>query len=119
VGAWAARLLSERGGIIRAVSDASGCILDSSAAGVDVTGLLRHIHAGGSLHQFPHGEPLLRDEIFDVKCDVMVPAALGGVIDGKLFFCTCFCHHAAICSVCTLCLVAQSLLLHFSFVDAR
>lgn len=82
MGAWAARLLSERGGIIRAVSDASGCILDTGAAGINVTNLLRHMHAGGSLHQFPHGQPLLRDEIFGVKCDVMVPAALGGVIDG-------------------------------------
>lgn len=82
VGAWTARLLSERGGIIRAVSDASGCVLDESPQGIDVTALLRHMHRGDALPHYPHGQHLLRDEIFDVPCDVMVPAALGGVIDG-------------------------------------
>ena len=82
VGAWTARLLSERGGIIRAVSDASGCVLDESPQGIDVTKLLRHMHRGDALPHYPHGQQLLRDEIFDVPCDVMVPAALGGVVNG-------------------------------------
>lgn len=80
VGSWTARLLSEQGGIIRAVSDMSGCVYDKSPQGIDVPKLLRHLHRGGLLNQFPEGEKLLGDEIFQVKCDVFVPAAIGGVI---------------------------------------
>lgn len=85
VGAWAARLLSEHGGIIVAISDASGCVYDDSPEGIDVAKLLRHVHRGEPLPLYPHGQHLLRDEIFDAQCDVFVPAALGGVIDGVLY----------------------------------
>lgn len=74
--------MSEQGGIISAVSDASGCVHDGSPKGIDIPRLLRHIHNGGGIPQYPAGEHLLRDEIFNVQCDVFVPAALGGVIDG-------------------------------------
>nr|BAB62311.1 glutamate dehydrogenase [Ulva pertusa] len=80
VGAWAGRLLAEQGGIVKAVSDASGCVYDDGPSGIDVPKLLRHLHRGDDLSKYPHGQQLLRDEIFDVKCDVFVPAALGGVI---------------------------------------
>jgi hypothetical protein len=85
VGAWAARLLNEHGGIIVAISDATGCVHDDSPGGIDVAQLLRHVHRGEPLPKYPHGQHLLRDEIFDIQCDVFVPAALGGVIDGLLY----------------------------------
>lgn len=68
---------------MKAVSDASGCVCDDRPEGIDVPKLLRHLHKGGELSKYPHGQHLLRDEIFDVKCDVFVPAALGGVITGS------------------------------------
>lgn len=84
VGAWAGRLLAEQGGIVKAVSDASGCVYDDRPSGIDVAKLLRHLHRGHDLSKYPHGQQLLRDEIFDVKCDVFVPAALGGVLTGSI-----------------------------------
>lgn len=82
VGSWAARLLEEKGGIIVAVSDASGCILKED--GLDVTSLLRHVKSGGTVMNFADGKAILGQEIFSVPCDVFVPAALGGVITGAL-----------------------------------
>ena len=82
MGAWTARLLAERGGIIVAASDATGCVLDDSPTGIDVPKLLRHMHRGDALSKYAHGQQILRDEIFNVPCDVFVPAALGGCING-------------------------------------
>jgi glutamate dehydrogenase/leucine dehydrogenase len=82
VGAWAARLIIERGGVVAALSDASGCVHDASPAGVNVDRLLRHIGSTGMLTTYPESEQIARDDIFEVNCDVLVPAAIGGVIDG-------------------------------------
>ena len=86
VGAWTARLVAEQGGIISAVSDASGCVYNSSEKGIDIFDMLNHVGKtqGGTLTNYQGGEQIGRDNIFDVKCDVFVPAALGGVIDGAL-----------------------------------
>lgn len=100
--------MHEQGGIVRAVSDASGCVHDGSPKGIDVPKLLLHVHNGGSLTDYTAGERLMRDEIFDVKCDVFVPAALGGVITGAQQrvlaqdCCTCAGHDACKCCACTL-----------------
>lgn len=77
-------MIVEQGGIVKAAADATGCVHDDSSSGIDVAALLRHMQGGGRLGDYARGEKLLRDEIFAVRCDVLVPAALGGVIDGAL-----------------------------------
>lgn len=67
---------------MKAVSDASGCVFNDSPEGIDIQQLLRVVHDTGSLINFKESQHLDREDIFDVKCDIFVPAALGGVING-------------------------------------
>jgi glutamate dehydrogenase (NAD(P)+) len=39
---------------------------------------------GESVSTFPHGQQISHNDLYDVKCDVFVPAAIGGVITGAL-----------------------------------
>ncbi|KAK9805535.1 hypothetical protein WJX72_003871 [[Myrmecia] bisecta] len=78
VGAWAAQLFHEQGGRVIAVSDAFGAI--SNDKGLDIPSLRKHIAAGGQLHTFTEGTAIPKETILTVPCDVLVPAAIGGVI---------------------------------------
>src|SRR5690606_14873116 len=50
-------------------------------AGLDVAALARAIEETGSLADAESGEPVGRDSALELPCDVLVPAAVGGVID--------------------------------------
>lgn len=78
VGSWAAQILHERGGKVVAVADAFGAIANDS--GLDVPVLRKHVQDGHSLASFPDGKAIDKDSILEVACDVLIPAALGGVI---------------------------------------
>jgi len=78
VGSWAAEILHEHGGKVVAVADAFGAIANES--GLDVPALRKHIQDGHSLASFPDGKAADKDTILEVPCDVLIPAALGGVI---------------------------------------
>ncbi|GAB4814483.1 hypothetical protein N2152v2_001529 [Parachlorella kessleri] len=80
VGSWAAQILHEQGGRVVAVSDVNGAIADPE--GLDVPELRRHVDEyGHSLASFPDGESIPKEDILKVPCDVLIPAAIGGVID--------------------------------------
>jgi glutamate dehydrogenase (NAD(P)+) len=79
VGGNAALLLHERGAKIVAVGDAQGAV--QNAAGLDVPALLKHYTERGTVGGFPHGAALDRDIVLEQSCDILIPAALGGVID--------------------------------------
>ena len=81
VGSWFARLAHAEGGRIVAVSDVHGGVFDGE--GLDVPRLVDHVHATGSVVGFARSTPIRNDELLAVDCDVLVPAALGHVIDGK------------------------------------
>lgn len=81
VGAWAAELFEEEKGRVVAVSDAFGATHNDS--GLDVKALRAHVASGGKLADFAGGTAIDKNEILKVDCDVFVPAAIGGVIDGK------------------------------------
>lgn len=81
VGSWVARAGAARGARIVAVQDASGATV--RADGLDVDGLLAAVREGGTVHGFAGGEPASAAEFLDVECDVFVPAALGGMLDGE------------------------------------
>lgn len=78
VGSWAARLFSEAGAKIIAVSDAKGAI--SNRAGLDVPALIEHHRQTGSVAGFAGSEDFSKEKLLGFDADVLIPAALGGVL---------------------------------------
>ncbi|GBG00463.1 glutamate dehydrogenase, partial [Raphidocelis subcapitata] len=81
VGSWAAQILSEHGGTVSAVSDASGAVINEK--GIDVPALRAHIAAGGKLVDFTGAGRMPAGELLTVPCDVLMPAAIGGVLTAE------------------------------------
>lgn len=78
VGSHAAKFLSEAECKIVAISDAAAAI--HNAAGVDVKAAWRHVRDHGSLAGFAGGEVIAGGELLTLDVDVLIPAAIGGVI---------------------------------------
>ena len=77
VGSNAARLLHEAGGKVIGIGDHTGAFYDPK--GLDIPGALLWTAAHRSLAGWP-APSLPRDAILMQACDVLIPAALGGVI---------------------------------------
>jgi glutamate dehydrogenase (NAD(P)+) len=82
VGSWAARILDKMGCKIIALSDLGGGIYDGE--GIDVARLLGHVQKSGTVAGFKHTDPLTQDELLTLECDILIPAAIGGVIDAAV-----------------------------------
>ena len=78
VGSWMARELHERGAKVVAVSDVSGAIVNPG--GIDVPGLVALVGSGRSVVEAERGDVITNQELIELECDVLVPAALGEVI---------------------------------------
>jgi glutamate dehydrogenase (NAD(P)+) len=78
VGSWAGRIVQDLGATVVAVSDANGAA--RSDAGIDAHALSAHVAEGGAVHDFPGVEAITPDELLATPCDLLVPAALGGMI---------------------------------------
>jgi glutamate dehydrogenase (NAD(P)+) len=79
VGSWAARIMQQLGATMVGASDATGAIRNDE--GIDAVELSRHIfEAGGKLTEFPGAELISPDDLLAIPCDVLIPAALGGMI---------------------------------------
>jgi len=78
VGQHAARQLVRRGARLVAVSDSRGAT--QSPGGLDVDALLDLKRAGKSVADHPDGQPLGRDSIVEVDCEIWIPAARPAVI---------------------------------------
>lgn len=79
MGSWAAQLISEHGGKIVAVSDITGAIKNSK--GIDIPSLLKHSVEHRGVKGFNGADPIDPKSILVEDCDVLIPAALGGVIN--------------------------------------
>ncbi|CAJ1943236.1 unnamed protein product [Sphenostylis stenocarpa] len=80
VGTWAAKSIFERGGKVIAVSDISGAIKNSN--GIDIPALLKYKNDGNeTLKDFPGAEVMDPNELLVHECDVLIPCALGGVLN--------------------------------------
>jgi glutamate dehydrogenase (NAD(P)+) len=79
VGGPLAFLLASAGMRVVAVADLGGAVVNEG--GLDAFGLGDHVDVTGSVAGFPGGEPISAEGIWDIECEVVVPAALGGVID--------------------------------------
>ncbi|KAF2311668.1 hypothetical protein GH714_025783 [Hevea brasiliensis] len=70
---------NERGGKVIAVSDITGAV--KNPKGLDIPELLRHKEATGSLRNFHGGDSMDPSELLLHECDVLIPCALGGVLN--------------------------------------
>ncbi len=78
VGRQAAFALRDQGCSIVAASDASGALHDSD--GLDLERLASHVDSGGDLSDFEWADHITNADLLTLQCDILVPAALGGVI---------------------------------------
>ena len=77
-GSIAARLLHEDGAKIIAASDSKGGIYNEH--GIDPDAVLRHKEETGSVVSFKGCDSISNEELLQVRCDVLVPAALENTI---------------------------------------
>jgi glutamate dehydrogenase (NAD(P)+) len=81
VGSWAGRLAHRAGYKVVAVSDSKGCAY--CAEGIDIDALAVHRTTTGALEGFDDVEILPRDDVLTLPVDVLIPAALGEVINAE------------------------------------
>ncbi len=73
-GAIAAELFAAAGARIVAVSDSRGGVLRRE--GLDPAAVIQHKEKTGSVTGFPGSEALSNEELLEIECDVLIPAAL-------------------------------------------
>ena len=81
VGSWAARFLDQGGCRVIAASDVNGGVRNGQ--GLDLDQLITHIDSAGTLFGFKGGEAITNEELLELECDFLVPAALGGAIHSE------------------------------------
>ncbi len=78
VGSWAAHFLDQGGCNVVAVSDVNGGVHNSQ--GLDLAQLKTYMDSTGTVIGFKGAEDITNDELLEMECDFLVPAALGGAI---------------------------------------
>jgi glutamate dehydrogenase (NAD(P)+) len=81
VGGFAAQLLHDAGCRVVAVSDIEGGLYRDR--GLDPEAINRHKREAYSVKDFPGADPITNEELLEVDCDVLIPAAIEGVITVK------------------------------------
>lgn len=78
VGSWAAKLLSDQGVKVVAISDHTGGICN--ADGINVRDAVKYAKSNGSLEGYSGGKKLSNEELLHAEVDILVPAAIENVI---------------------------------------
>ena len=78
VGSSAAELFAQAGGLIVAAQDHTGTIFNDQ--GFDIADLAAYVRTRGGVGGFPGAEAMDGEAFWDVKCDILIPAALEGQI---------------------------------------
>ncbi len=74
VGSVTAKLIHEQGARVIAISDVNGGFYNS--AGIDIPAAIRYTEANGkSLEGFNGGDRITNEELLELECDVLIPAA--------------------------------------------
>ncbi len=81
VGSVSAELLSEKGVKILAVSDISGGYYNAN--GIDVKKAVEHINSNKTLEGANLGDKVTNEELLEIQCDILVPAAKEDQITGE------------------------------------
>ena len=79
VGSYAAKFLEEYGCKVIAVSDVSGGLYDPN--GLDINSLFDHNKKHRTIDGFGGGEKITNEQLLALKCDFLIPAALGSAIN--------------------------------------
>jgi glutamate dehydrogenase (NAD(P)+) len=82
VGSWAAQILYGMGCRIVAVSDVQGGVYDGN--GLDIPAVLAHVEDCGTVVGFKGADSLAGEELLVCDCDILIPAAIGGVVNGDV-----------------------------------
>jgi glutamate dehydrogenase (NAD(P)+) len=80
-GSIAARLISDEGATVVAVSDSTGGILNPD--GLDIGRVVGWKQEHGTVRGFPGAQDITNEEILEVDCDVLIPAALENQITAR------------------------------------
>jgi glutamate dehydrogenase (NAD(P)+) len=80
-GGVAARLFQQEGCKVVAISDSQGGIYNES--GLDPAVVLRYKQERGSVFGFPGAQAITSQEVLEIPCDILVPAATEGVITAQ------------------------------------
>ena len=78
VGSVAAKLFVANGAKLVAVQDHTGTVLNEH--GLDIADLLEHVRATGGVGGFKGGDAIANEDFWNVKTDILIPAALEGQI---------------------------------------
>ncbi len=81
VGYWTAALAAEQGAKVVAVSDVAGGTYNKD--GLDLEALSRHQKQSLSVSEFDGGDKVSNEELLELECDILIPAAIHGVIHCK------------------------------------
>ncbi len=81
VGSSAAELFAQAGAKIVAAQDHTGTVFNDN--GFDMADVMAHVRNTGGVGGFKGAEPMDGEAFWDVKCDILIPAALEGQIDAK------------------------------------
>ena len=81
VGFWAAAIAAEHGARIVAVSDVGGGTFNGK--GLDLDGLAEHRTQSISVNDYRGGEAVSNEELLEIDCDILIPAAIEAVIHTK------------------------------------
>ncbi len=81
VGRGAARFLHDADVTVQAVSDMYGALYNP--AGIDIPRLEAHVDRTGSVVDYEGAEPLERDHLLELDVDLLIPAALEGVLTSE------------------------------------
>ena len=78
VGSWTARLASQMGCKVVGLSDVEGGIY--SDRGLDVDSLIEFKMRTGSVANYPDGDKISNQELLELECEILIPAAIDRVI---------------------------------------
>ncbi len=81
VGGAAAELFAQAGAKIVAAQDHTGSIFND--AGFDMAELMPYVHMTGGVGGFKGAERIDGEDFWDVRCDILIPAALEGQIGAE------------------------------------
>jgi glutamate dehydrogenase/leucine dehydrogenase len=82
VGFHTARLLSERGASVIAVTERSSGVHNDG--GLDIEAAGRYYRENGALADFPDADTITNEELLTMDCDVLVPAAMENTITAEI-----------------------------------
>ncbi len=82
VGFHAARLLSERGANVIAISERNSGLFDET--GIDIEAAGRYYRENGTLVGFTPGDPITNEELLTCECDVVIPAAMENTVNAEV-----------------------------------